>query len=77
MIFSSTHCEFCGGHAFKEADVVAYKVVAVNHGGGPHTIDLIDLKGEQPWAGIRCVHKACIERLFIPTTSTTTYGVTK
>lgn len=54
MYFQSARCELCGQYAFAEADLIAYRV------RGHGKMEAVTLHGEQPWTGIRTVHKSCV-----------------
>jgi hypothetical protein len=53
MVFHHTTCEVCRQTLFHLDGLVAYQI-------RNQTIVPIELKGEQPWAGIRCVCRNCI-----------------
>lgn len=56
MTFKSAKCEVCSQYRFDPGEVVAYRVRA-------GAITFIDLGGQEPWSGVRCICKACISAM--------------
>jgi len=56
MRFNYALCEVCGACIFEIDDLVAYR-------RGNAGVFHVELEGEQPWSGVRCVCKTCIHRL--------------
>ena len=54
MKFQCTRCELCGRHEFSIENIVAYRV-------RPDGLEIVELHGEQPWVGIRCLCKSCFQ----------------
>jgi hypothetical protein len=53
--FTSARCELCGRYCFKPEEVVAFRRVMQGE------IEEVDMHDEQPWAGVRCICRECVE----------------
>jgi len=53
MKFKSARCEICGDYRFSANEVLAYRV-------RDRKPTIIDLKGEEPWSGIRVICISCL-----------------
>jgi hypothetical protein len=65
MLFHSAKCELCQRYVFKAGDVLAFRLdpTAPVRATDQRALVSVDLKGEQPWAGVRCVCAHCVKWL--------------
>jgi hypothetical protein len=54
MKFINASCVVCGQSIFKNEKILAY----VRRNG---EIRAVDLEGEQPWSGVRCICPDCVK----------------
>lgn len=69
MTFKSARCETCQEYIFDESKLIAYRLTSTSVFGENVARDgkrlklqkeIIDLKGREPWSGIRCVCFDCL-----------------
>lgn len=60
MKFTNARCELCTADIFSPVLMMAF---TIKRDGKTKWIERVNLEGQQPWSGIRCVCQSCTERI--------------
>lgn len=61
MTFTHATCELCGAMIFDESKLIAFRLAFAGSGG--RAIWPLELHGQQPWSGVRCVCAECCKTI--------------